>query len=102
MPEDNLHQYAVDAESNLEKLATGLAQAGADEETVKAVSKMADVTRQLVKALGKGQEQTADDEEPAPEEAEPAPEEQQPRSMDQATNELHQEVLARRRERQGE
>lgn len=95
MPEGDLHTYAVNAEENLEKLATGLAQSGADPQTVKAVEKMADVTRQLVKALGAGQEQTADDEPPAPpREEEPEP---QPHTMDSATQSLHDEVRARKR-----
>jgi hypothetical protein len=82
MPEGNLHEYAVQAEGNLEKLATGLAQAGASPETVKAVEQMADVTRQIVAALGKGQEETGDEEPPA--------EQEQPRTMDQAANETSQ------------
>lgn len=92
MPEGNLHEYAVQAEANLEKLATGLAQAGAEEEVVTTVSKMAEVTRKVVAALGKGQEQTADNEPPAP----------QPRTMDSATNELHQDMQAAAAARRGE
>lgn len=87
MPEGDLHAYAVGAEENLEKLATGLAKEGASEETVKAVEQMADVCREIVKALGKGQEQTADEEGP-PEEAE------QPRSIDQAAAETEAEMQA--------
>lgn len=97
-----LHQYAVDAEANLEKLATGLAQAGADQQTVAAVSKMAEVTRKLVKALGKGQEQSGDNQPPAPEQA-PSPE-QQPQArptMDSATHDLHQQMIARAQQGQG-
>lgn len=92
MPEGNLHEYAVQAEQNLEKLATGLAQAGASPETIKAVEQMADVTREIVKALGKGQEQTADEEPPAEEEA--------PSSFDQAaaeTSQAMQESAAKRK-----
>lgn len=81
MPDGNLHEYAVDAEQNAEKLATGLAQAGASPETVKVVEQCADVFRQVVKALGKGQEQTGD-EEPA--------EQEQPESFDQAAAETSQ------------
>lgn len=76
-----LHEIAVDAEKNLEALATGLAQAGADEPTIKTVTQMADVARQIVKALGKGQEETGDAEPPAPE-----PE--QPQTMDSAAGHL--------------
>lgn len=98
MPAGNLHEYAVNAEENLEKLATGLAQAGADEGTVAAVTKMAEVTRKIVKALGKGQEQTGDEEPPAPQE-EQAPQPQPRRTMDSATSELHQEAQARAQQR---
>lgn len=79
MPEGNLHEYAVRAEENLEKLATGLAEEGASPETVEAVSQMADVTRQIVSALGKGQEETGDEEPPAEEKA--------PASYDEAAGE---------------
>lgn len=65
MPQGNLHEYAVQANANLEKLATGLAQAGTDDQTIKVVSQMADVTRKIVSALGKGQERTGDNQ-PAP------------------------------------
>lgn len=82
MPNGDLHSYAVDASENLERLATGLGQAGAPPETVEAVTKMADVTRQIIKSLGAGQEQTADDAPPA-----------RP-TMDSATNELHQATVA--------
>ena len=47
-----LVNLAVEASKNLEALATGLAQAGADDGTVQAVTKMADVARKLTKALG--------------------------------------------------
>lgn len=77
MPQGDLHSYAVDASENLERLATGLGQAGAPPETVEAVTKMADVTRQIIKSLGAGQEQTADDAPPA-----------RP-TMDSAINDLH-------------
>lgn len=83
MPDGNLHEYAVGAEQNAEKLATGLAQAGASPETVKVVEQCADVFRQIVKALGKGQEQTGDEEPPAEESAQPA-------SFDQAAAETSQ------------
>lgn len=79
MPEGNLHEYAVRAEENLEKLATGLAEEGASPQTVEAVSQMADVTRQIVSALGKGQEETGDEEPPA--------EESSPKTYDEAAGE---------------
>jgi len=56
---DSLHEHAVNAESALEQLATGLASAGVDQSVVQTFTQMADMTRQLVKALGQGQEQTA-------------------------------------------
>lgn len=39
---------------HLEQIATGLGQAGADPATIDTVTKMADVTRKLVSALGAG------------------------------------------------
>lgn len=87
----SLHDHAVQAERHLEQLATGLAQAGAPDDTVKAVSKMAEVTRQIVTALGKGQEQTGDNQPPAP----PADQAQQPRqTMDTATAGLQNDMQA--------
>lgn len=47
-----LHEIAVTAEGSLEQLATGLGEAGAPPETVQAVTQMADVMREIVKALG--------------------------------------------------
>ncbi len=92
MPTNDLHGLAVSAEQNLEKLATGLAQAGADDGTVKAVSQMADVTRKVIKALGKGQAATGDGE-PAPPEAAAQPEQpQQPQTIGGATDQLHQSM----------
>lgn len=71
----DIHATAVEAEKCLEKLATELAQAGADEGTVKAVTQMADVARKIVVGLGKGQAATGDNQPPAPD-AETSPAEQ--------------------------
>jgi hypothetical protein len=92
VPAGNPHEYAVEAEANLEKLATELARAGADDQTVAAVEQMADVTRKIVKALGAGQADTGDGEPPAPE---PEPE---PQNFDEAATALHQETSAPRSE----
>lgn len=77
----DLLKHAVEAGKHLEALATGLAGEGVDPQVVKTVTKCAEVTRQVVKVLGKpeGQALNSDapedqaraDEEPA---AEPAPE----------------------------
>jgi hypothetical protein len=83
--DNSLHEHALAAEKNLEALATGLAEAGASPETIKAVTQMAEVARQLVSALGAGQEQTGDDEPAAAEE---------PGTIDQATAETHQAMQA--------
>lgn len=91
MPAGNPLQYAVEAEANLEKLATTLAQMGAPENTVEAVTQMAEVCRKIVQLLGEGQAETADDEPPAPQE------EERPRSVGQATDELHQDMQRARR-----
>lgn len=82
---ESLLDVALTAEKALEQLATGLGQVGAPPDTVKAVTKMADVTRQIVSALGKGQEETGDAEPPAPEPKQ---------TFDSATNALHQEAQA--------
>lgn len=99
MAEPNLHDEAVQAEQHLEALATGLAKAGAPEEAVNTVTKMAEVTRKIIKALGKGQEQTADDEPAAPPEEQPSG--ATPETMDSATASLHEEAQARARQSQG-
>ena len=94
----SLHDHAVQAEAHLEALATGLAKAGADDATIKAVSQMADVTRRIVKVLGQGQEQTGPQEPPAPQ---PAPQQpQQPQTMDSATQSLHNDMRASAAQRQ--
>lgn len=92
MAEKNLHGLAVEAEQNAEKLATGLAQAGVDQKVVGAVEQCADVLRKIVKALGKGQEETGDAEPPAPQEQPPPAETQQPSTIAGATEELHRET----------
>lgn len=84
-----LHEHAVNAEKELEALATGLAQAGAGDGTVKAVTQMAEVCRQIVTALGKGQESQPDEENPE-EEAAPSEEKDQPKSFGQAAGETEQ------------
>lgn len=84
MPAGDPLTYAVDAERNLEGLATELAKAGADDKTVAVVTEMAETTRKIVKVLGKGQAQTADNAPPAPE--------PQPRTIDEATNQLHSDM----------
>jgi hypothetical protein len=76
--------YAVEAEKNLEALATELAKAGADDQTVTAVTQMADTCRKIVGVLGKGQAETSD--------LEPAA----PRSIDEATTALHGDMQAAR------
>lgn len=94
----SLHEHAVQAEKHLEQLATGLAKVQADEGTVQTVSKMADVARKIVSALGAGQEETSDAEPPAPGPETPAPGEgapaAQPHTMDSATSALHQDMQA--------
>lgn len=92
----SLHEHAVQAEAHLEQLATGLAKAGADEGTIQAVSQMADVTRKIVTALGKGQEATGDEEPAAP----PPEREPQRHTMDSAAAGLHQDMQASAAKRQ--
>lgn len=64
MPAGDPHAYAVEAEAALEKLATELGRLGADDDTVDAVSAMADSVRDIVNVLGQGQSTTGDDEPP--------------------------------------
>lgn len=90
MAAGNLHECAVQAEEYLEQLATGLAQSGATPDVVRTVTQMASVVRQIVKALGKGQESTGDEE---------PPERPQPRNTAEATEQLHAEVQAKAAER---
>lgn len=70
-----MHDVAVDAEDNLEQLATLMGKADAPEPVVKAVSSMAAAMRQIIKSMAKA---------PTPE---PVEEEGRP-TMDSATNEL--------------
>lgn len=88
-----LLETAVNAEKNLEQLATGLAEAGADPQAVKAVSQMAEVVRKVIKALGRGQENTGDQEPPAEQPSENE-EPQQPKTFDEATNSMMNERRA--------
>lgn len=93
----SMHDKAVVIEAWLEKLATEMAHAGVDKNTVDVISKMADVTRRLVSALGQGQEQTGDQQGPAPDQAPPAeqpPAQPQHSSIHSATQAMHQEMIA--------
>jgi hypothetical protein len=71
----DIHAIAVAAEAATEQLATALASEGASEQTIAAISQCAEILRQVVEALGRGQEETGDEE---------------PASLDQATAETHQ------------
>lgn len=73
-----LHEHALEAEKHLEALATGMGQADAPENLLKAVASMADACRKIAKSMAKA---------PAPAPApstQPAP----PTTMAGATNEL--------------
>jgi hypothetical protein len=50
----DLHGIAVDVQTDLQKLATGLAHAGAAPNAVQQLTKMAEIVSQVVKALGQG------------------------------------------------
>lgn len=76
----DVHALALEAEKAAESLATALAKEGASDPTVAQISQCADVFRQVVEALGKGQESTGD-EEPAG-------------SIDQAAAETNNEMAA--------
>lgn len=87
MPADpqtaQLHELAVDAEKNLEQLATGLAQAGANEAAVDALTSMAEAVRRIAKSLV------------APE-PDPADAADEPPTMNSATDELTSQLAAKR------
>lgn len=87
-PAKKLHDLCLGAEKNLEQLATGLSQAGADPKAVKAVSQMADVCRQLLKGMA----QLAQSEQPAA----PVAAAEQPHTMDSATSSMQQDLAANR------
>jgi hypothetical protein len=65
----SLHDHALQAEKHTEALATGLAKAGASDETVKTITQCADILRQVASALAQGAEHAPN--EPAPEEGPP-------------------------------
>lgn len=71
----DIHATAVQAEKYAEQLATELAKEGASEQTVGQITQCAEILRQVVEALGRGQESTGDEE---------------PSSIDQATAETHE------------
>jgi phosphoheptose isomerase len=51
---DQLHTFAITAEKNLEQLATGIATVGADDNTIKGISQMADACRTIAVKLAQG------------------------------------------------
>lgn len=51
---DQLHTFAVNAEANLEHLATGIATVGADDNTINGIKQMADACRQIALHLAQG------------------------------------------------
>lgn len=85
MGPNNLHGLAVTAEGALEKLATALGEAGAPPETVQGVTQMAEVLREVVKALGEPMaEEEAAMAAPAPEATDPA----QPATIGEAVDSM--------------
>lgn len=89
----SLHQHALDAERSLEQLATGLAQSGVSDGVVSSVTKMAEMMRQLVGALGAGQEVTGDAQPPADQALAPTPP-TQPRTVAGAAHGLMADMQA--------
>ena len=90
----SVHELAVAADKAAEKLATALASAGAPKEVVQQVSTAADLFGEITKVLGKGQEQTGDEEVPPDEEVPGAEAEvpTQPRTIRGAAEEMHREA----------
>lgn len=84
---DDLHGMAVDAAGLVDKLTTGLTASGVDPGAVDRLSQCGDILRDTAKLLGKGQEQTADDE--------PAAMSQPDRpTLESATADLHRSAMA--------
>lgn len=50
----NLHDLALDAQTDVQKLAVGLAHAGANPNAIQGLQQMAHMLSQIVKALGSG------------------------------------------------
>jgi hypothetical protein len=67
----NLHVLAVDVQTDLHKLAVGLAHAGAEPKAVAQLTQMAGVIGQVVKVLGEGPPLDGGQAEPAPGQAQP-------------------------------
>lgn len=61
---DQLHTFAMNAEHNLEQLATGIATVGADDATIKGISQMAKMCHQIASGLAKGGTQPQDQPDP--------------------------------------
>lgn len=61
---NSLHDHAIQAEKHVEALATGLAKAGASDETVKTITQCADILRQVASALAQGAEHAPNEPEP--------------------------------------
>ena len=57
-----IHELALEAEKSTEQLATAIAQAGASEQIVAQITQAAELLRTIVQALGRGQEETGDNE----------------------------------------
>jgi hypothetical protein len=55
---EELHDLATQAESCVEKLATGLGQAGQDPQLVTNLGQMADILRQIGSGLAKGMKES--------------------------------------------
>ena len=86
--EQDLHGLAVQAEGAVEKLATGLGEAGAPPETVQGITQIAEVLRSVVQALGEPLPEEGAPVEGAPvEEAPPAPAPEGPSSIGGAVDE---------------
>lgn len=82
----SLHDCAVNAEAAVEKLATEMAHAGIDKQSVAVVTEMASTVRQIVKVLGNGAEA-----QPSPA---PAPAPPGGHTVGSATDAMHAQILA--------
>lgn len=88
----NLHDLALDAQTDVQKLAVGLAHAGANPNAIQGLQQMAHMLSQIVKALGSGPslDQGANPQGPPPGQPQAAP----PQAQQQAPQAAPQPAAA--------
>lgn len=103
MANSSLHDLALEAQTNIHELATGLAHAGADPQSVQKLSQFAEVLGEIAKAVNQNPvvEHAAANGPPVPGPASPQPEPQAPQAAPQGaspfqgpTQQLHSAMQA--------